>query len=39
MFSSFDYDTVINISTAWADTFKYVKEFVSLGLALAKTDM
>ncbi|KAK8822707.1 hypothetical protein WA556_001600, partial [Blastocystis sp. ATCC 50177/Nand II] len=39
VFSSLDYDTVINISTAWADTFKYVKEFVSLGLALAKTDI
>ena len=29
----------MNISTAWADAVKYVKEFVSLGLALSKTDM
>ena len=38
-FSSFDYDQVVALSTAWADTLRNVKEFVTLALAMTQTDM
>ena len=38
-FSSFDYDQVVALSTAWADTLRNVKEFVTLELAMTQTDM
>ena len=38
-FTQFDYDTVIELSTAWADALRCVKEFISLALGVTKTDM
>lgn len=38
-FTKFDYDTIIELSTAWADALRCVKEFISLALGVTKTDM
>ena len=38
-FSSFDYDTVIDLSSGWAESLKCVKEFIHLALDMTKTDM
>lgn len=37
--SSLDYDTVIDLSSGWAESLKCVKEFVHLALDMTKTEV
>jgi hypothetical protein len=38
-FSSFDYDTVMMITTAWNDSLRCVKEFIIMATSFSKTDV
>ncbi|KAK8794083.1 hypothetical protein WA171_003209 [Blastocystis sp. BT1] len=38
-FSSFDYDEVVALSTAWAESLRCIKEYVTLALGITRTDM